>query len=236
MKYHEENETCKAVQGKKQRQPLNRFKCAECPKEYSLKDSLQRHVKYVHRGEATYECETCHTFFRHETALSQHIRRVHDDSFGFVCKYCGKTFKMKGGLNVHIQNVHENCSDRPFKCDTCEKSFKRKGGLLDHIETIHEDKRIECGVCSKPIRKRSLKQHMDTHATTEGRKKFECKFCGTQFARNSGLVAHTNRFHIMEAAVDETAENPFQCQLCKKRFSKEQGLKFHQKFTHEKVE
>ena len=74
----------------------NIFKCNVCGAEFTLKSSLQRHVKKYHL-EGNNQCIFCDKFFTSEHKLSQH-QKMHS---GYPCEKCGKSFFKSEGLRNH---------------------------------------------------------------------------------------------------------------------------------------
>ncbi|VDL86238.1 unnamed protein product [Schistocephalus solidus] len=72
-----------------------------------------------------------------------------------------------------------------------------------------------CSVCTKVLRRGSLREHMDRH---ENSGKFECLTCGKNFSRASTLEKHV-RAH--------TGERPYKCCLCPKAYRQKVHLAEH---------
>ena len=90
----------------------HRVQCPYCPKMYSRKDDLKKHLKKKHAevvSRKDYCCENCKKAFAYELALHLHEER------------CGKT------------------KPKPFKCTfaDCGKCFARKSTLVHHQQHAH---------------------------------------------------------------------------------------------------
>ncbi|KAL7055443.1 hypothetical protein AAHC03_022568 [Spirometra sp. Aus1] len=88
--------------------------------------------------------------------------------------------------------------------------------LTPRLTKVDRDKVLTtCSVCSKVLRRGSLREHMDRH---ENSGKFECLTCGKNFSRASTLEKHV-RAH--------TGERPYQCRLCPKAYRQKVHLAEH---------
>lgn len=74
---------------------------------------------------------------------------------------------------------------------------------------------INCTVCSKRIRRGSMREHLDRHNNTG---KFSCPICDKTFSRESAMEKHI-RTH--------TGERPFKCTLCAKAYKQQVHLNEH---------
>ena len=154
-KKHEE-----AVHEKKQQ----KYKCEECAKSYSNKNSLSYHMRTKH---AKQDIQGTSEFSRPHFS-----NRVNDKSFDTICPRCNKKFTFSHHMKRHMREVHQvnkrNFSFVPcnnldeYTCSHCEAGFERKENLSRHIEVIHSDSpAIECPKCPVEFtRKDNFERHM----------------------------------------------------------------------------
>ena len=77
-----------------------------------------RHVSVVHKKEKPFLCPTCPKAFSRKMDLKRHMGTVHkedcDQSFDkivtynitFVCALCGTSFDLKSVLATHVESAH----------------------------------------------------------------------------------------------------------------------------------
>jgi len=127
------------------------FQCPECDKSFKRKDSLQRHIRIVHR------------LFTFKVGL---VNTFKDGENQFKCKSCAKVFQGPNGENNFVKHLTERCkSNERFKCDICHKDFSRSATLDQHREATHNDANREstysCTSCSFLTKyKSSLDRHI----------------------------------------------------------------------------
>lgn len=162
----------------------------------------------------------------------------------FKCNICDRLFKTNGGLVRHVTTCHtkEECKDDPLTfeicvccgeppetahktgdlaCDDCDFLFINKTTLERHRCLEHpSDGVYKCSECMDVYTdKKSLEQHIATHATD---KPFKCDNCNRRFARKF----HLDR-HITQIGCDGGERPTFTCQVCGKVYNRKDNLREH---------
>ena len=153
------------------------LQCKTCNKFFTRKQSLSRHITFVHEGKKPFKCGTCEIFFPYKSSLAQHISLVHEGNRPLECPSCDTRFSKSGNLYSHIRAVHEGI--RPFKCNTCGLSFPQKGTLSRHFENMHGGKDVvralKCPKCDATFtQKYNLNRHMECVHDHGSDKPFKC--------------------------------------------------------------
>ena len=92
-------------------------KCDHCGKSYAKTESMNLHVKKVHKG------------LKIKTT-------VHKGTKQFSCTFCDKKYTQAHNLKSHIKIVHEGQkAEKVYKCSSCDRSFTQSHSLKSHIKT-----------------------------------------------------------------------------------------------------
>jgi len=149
--------------------------CHLCPKIFSHRKHLNRHIDMKHPGEqnpgvhsevketseqaAIFKCQECNKNFVSEEKLERH-GKTHVEGGGFSCGKCSKSFLTQKRLRKHMRSHMELTN----QCDVCEKSFQNMGTLALHRNIHLDQKPFKCGTCGKDFsQKGNLKTHMQKH-------------------------------------------------------------------------
>ena len=76
------------------------FPCAECPKVFTQKQNLWRHVRGIHKGLQNYKCDKCPKSFSLKENLSRHVKSIHE-GVRYDCKICEKSYADPNSLYRH---------------------------------------------------------------------------------------------------------------------------------------
>ena len=106
-----------------------------------------------------------------------------------------------------VLHNRKHTGDKPFKCNTCGHTTTQQSNLKTHIQNIHtnEHEMVECELCSKNVRKKQLKTHMNSHKTS---RPFQCPDCDGTFKYKEQLKKHTTVHQDIR---------PNHCMICPKK-------------------
>ena len=144
------------------------YVCKSCGKEFTFRSTLYRHVMRLHVDEKV-QCDICSKVFSSKLAFKRHIKTHTKESYS--CKMCNKSLagwnSWKTHMQLHKNDLRTHHTSTSLKCNVCSKMFSSEVTLTDHLK-IHrcnsdESKKVQCDVCSKALRKKSLKNHMRIH-------------------------------------------------------------------------
>ncbi|XP_072382571.1 uncharacterized protein [Diabrotica undecimpunctata] len=117
---------------KKAKQPIKKFRCDVCAKEFSKLCDVERHTR-VHTGEKPCICNICNKRFQQAHNLSKHLM-THLHIKPFYCEICNKKFGRNDVLRRHLLT---HSIDKPVKCSVCYRGFIRHSQLLQHMRRKH---------------------------------------------------------------------------------------------------
>ncbi|XP_069132903.1 uncharacterized protein [Argopecten irradians] len=120
------------------------FKCSKCPKSYTNKAQLNKHVKLKHTGQGHLVCDHCGKKYTSNTGLRMHKQSVHEQRFNFQCEICDKKFMHLSHYKGHVSSHYSVKSE---VCTKCGKSFRFSQDLSRHTKI--------CGNQTPSMRKRT---------------------------------------------------------------------------------
>ena len=151
----------------------------------------------------------------------KHVKEVHDSQFVTRCRLCPEYFKNEYLLSLHKKEVHDGrqvklTDNQKLKvmCPQCGMVII-KADLHKHLESKHANDMVQCDICSKMMKKISLRHHRRSHDQSH-----ICPHCGKAFSK------HRLKHHIR---AQHTANNqmPVHCQECNKGFVNQKSLEWH---------
>ena len=85
-----------------------KFKCDVCYKKYEHQNSLDDHIKIIHKG-FKLQCIQCDKEFSRQSALNRHTRNFHKDGdYGYGCYQCEFIGTRLSYVKDHVRKVHMN--------------------------------------------------------------------------------------------------------------------------------
>ncbi|XP_037951592.1 zinc finger protein 268-like isoform X4 [Teleopsis dalmanni] len=187
------------------------YSCAKCNKSYSLKRSLNYHIRY-HCGKKLNTCTECNKIFASKKGLNIHMRQ-HTGERPYKCTECNKGFTVKSSLILHM---NQHTGEKPCICTECNQHFSTMSSLRIHMRRHTGEKPYKCTECNQSFSIMStLRIHMRRHT---GEKPYKCTECNRHFSIMSSLKSHMRR---------HTGEKPYSCTECNKSFASKQRLKIH---------
>jgi uncharacterized Zn-finger protein len=123
-----------------------KFRCDQCPNEYSSKRALQQHFKSKHLGVKLMQCpeEGCDFPGTNDHGkMRAHMLNAHGE--GLKCDKCNKVFQNFRSMKRH------NCEKmKSFSCPECKRELISAANLQKHIATYHSGKpQFVCHLCGK---------------------------------------------------------------------------------------
>ena len=196
------------------------FKCDNCEKYFSSKQSLDNHQK-IHSNERPFSCEKCGKSFTNLASLQTH-KKLHEEQKNLIkCPHCDKSLNNASNLQRHIRSVHFELSDKKLhECQECGKVFKDPSAFKAHAK-IHTGLRpFNCDTCGKKfLTAAQLRVHSRIHT---GERPYACDKCEKKFVTKDNLKSHQMHKHV---GVTYTRNQL--CSICGLSFIKPFDLKVH---------
>lgn len=169
-----------------------RYRCrghGACDQSFRKHQTLQRHVRTEHLGQAAYACpdDACPAGFDTAGALKRHVDREHGE-LRFWCDECG-TQRGPGG--------EEEEGDDDDTVPAGSVGFTTMALLQAHMRREH----VNCMFCSVRCGSQAqLERHVETHhsgSTVSDRKTIACGWagCPKTFTKRNNLAAHVRTAH-----------------------------------------
>ena len=171
-----------------------------CKAKLASKDSLNGHIRYVHKKKELFKCNQCLKEFKRRANLRRHIDALHTKLKPYHCEEagCSKEFSSKDWLKRHIKAHH--LKEKPHACiqPGCGEAFGQKITLKRHMMKVHNfEKPCACPEknCGQKFEEsRYLKNHL---RSVHGAERLACDVgnCTRTFIWSSGLHEHKRRKH-----------------------------------------
>ncbi|KAJ8705347.1 hypothetical protein PYW07_011174 [Mythimna separata] len=199
------------------------YKCENCIKGFSFKDSYDKHMEKHKQSMGDYECDICKQRTDTEDKLVSHMRY---HLIRYKCPECGLTRNCRMTIRDHYNAYHSHGYQI---CPYCSKSFKRQTSMRKHVRYVHMRKgRVQCAYCERTYAdKNVLRTHMNIKHSKEvsalpATKQHVCPECGMAFKSPSQLRNHS---------IKHSDIRNYYCVECDKSFKTAATLKNHLKTT-----
>lgn len=202
------------------------FKCDECKKGFSSKETLKIHMRVNHLPTFLgFKCNLCEKIYATNSKLSRHMKTRHHSLGSYICGSCFVKFGTEKALEQHIFNIHTPSEQKDvYKCTLCDHTATSQTRMKKH-QLIHVDPRqwpFGCVTCGKRfVQKHSLDRHLTIHT---GSKPFNCEICGQAFR-----LAYQVKSHML---IHQPDLKPLQCHYCDKAYRDRASYNKHVK-SHE---
>lgn len=209
-------------------QPLKKWKCLKCDKEFNQEYRRKYHYYCdTSNGKRPFACEHCSDEFISQSHYQYHVRSKHTGEKPYECAICFQRFIQKVKLNRHMTT--HSTKPKPsigaaYLCAYCKKRFNSLQSCRRHIK-LHTDqsdeKPFSCDVCQKSFKQKySMEIHRKIHKNERPHK---CPECDKGFSTAKDMRRH----HLIH-----TGELPFECAVCNIRFRRKDNLERHIRTTH----
>lgn len=168
--------------------------CSECPKQFSSKEYLRKHLKRCHRElfasileKNSLKCQICHVSFKTRQRLNLHLDN-HENVKTYRCKTCPFVTLNLAIFKAHSRN-HRQAPRLLVSCRFCSDKFENKKSMQTHVEASHPEHHFYCDLCSLKFQyKFDIRYHMKVHMIYQDN--FKCERCGAGFRDKLALNSH----------------------------------------------
>ena len=161
-------------------------KCNHCGKSYAKTESMNLHVKKVHKG------------LKIKTT-------VHKGTKQFSCTFCDKKYTQAHNLKSHIKIVHEGQkAEKVYKCSSCDRSFTQSHSLKSHMKSHGPKNNVKSSTTSRGKLTKKSKHNKY--------KKIESKYDEQKPLVQEEIKNYVNTVNAKltkESPKNETLNNPF---------------------------
>ena len=164
----------------------NEFDCEKCGEKFQEKESLSRHLFFIHQHEKDFICPKCDIkLYGNQETLLQHLRNCNNVpqetnvAQTFVC-LCGKFFSTEHILHDHVKNCEKSVQNMKSKTtivypqnypvkNTAEKKPNVPSSAFTLPQNVPPNKeKFPCKHCGKQLSsKTSLKNHLEKICETK---------------------------------------------------------------------
>ncbi|XP_076766390.1 uncharacterized protein LOC143433130 [Xylocopa sonorina] len=194
------------------------FTCDHCPKTFSKKYSLRRHMA-THNSALNFECVVCHQLLKTKRTLRLHMVLHEDSGKMFQCSDCGFMSKRSHSLKRHQIRIHSKYFN--YKCPHCPKMFKLSSDYTRH-QMKHVVAPCRCEVCGKVYQNEFF---LRVHRTMGKNRRTACCVRYERIRSDLNVAEYTTTPHgkiVLRATSTKKKKGDvkrFNCPQCKWRFS-----------------
>ena len=117
---------------KHEQRGLGCYKCDECPKAYTLRQSLVKHKFACH---SEFKCDMCEFISVSKVGIHKH-RKKHLNTI-FNCKYCNEIFDAREKRRKHTNSRHSKKKYTPMTCLLCQLNYSNQDSYKVHVKKHH---------------------------------------------------------------------------------------------------
>ncbi|CAL4096338.1 unnamed protein product, partial [Meganyctiphanes norvegica] len=146
----------------------------------------------IHTVEKPYACTVCDRQYSHRQSLQRHKKLTHTDKL-IPNKFIDWTFKydkyqLKTEADLEARILANTKNKKPFACTMCSFKSRKISTLKTHLMLYSEENSKHCLYCGKEYpSKEKLLIHLITHLDD---KPFSCSECEQKFQLQSSLLKH----------------------------------------------
>ena len=185
--------------------------CETCGKNFTSAKNLKDHTKEQHLTDKL-QCQVCQRWIT-PRRYKRHMIEAHSGG-QFKCDVCTKMFSCERNLKEHMKYQHQSGK---LQCEICLRSF-HPHSLRRHMIEVHSmlattskrNNRCTCSICGLSLSSlKSLKRHIETIHSSEGRPRKNCEVCGSSVLAE-GYRRHLKDVHLKPSnTTEKSCSSPF---------------------------
>ena len=146
---------------------------------------------------------------------------------GFKCGLCQEELSSVRNLMEHMKSIHEKISNisKPNLNVKPSNPIVKSEPHTKHWHSKSTTRYVRCKVCSKILKRTSIKTHMET--VHEGVRRYFCELCGKSYTSITNLKDHKMTQHEKKWE--------YKCSKCEKSYNTKRTLKQHFDAIHLKL-
>ncbi|XP_075168079.1 uncharacterized protein LOC142240274 [Haematobia irritans] len=225
----------------------NSYDCPECPKKYTNKSSLTKHMDVYHNHKMRpLQCEYCYKVFLNKNNYQSHIRyHMPEEKVPvFICSECGLISNDENIIENHL--ISDDCDGSvvpkvislAFACECCSLDFFSAKHLQNHrLSPNHNENIFYCPICLKDYKTlKHMRNHLSSHKEyDEWLKTFPIDrmyMCDVGTCTEAYPLWTSLYYHKKRHKTNKTLTSPLICQFCKKVCPTKMSLAIHVARSH----